>query len=72
MKAGGKSNLWRLDSKQFVNFNKFHYLKLLHPKIGKPEYICICTEMSLKKKRNLISTCLYLKFIYCLVIDLTD
>ena len=31
------SNLWLLDSKPFLNINKFHYLKLLQPKKGKPE-----------------------------------
>ena len=32
--------------KMFVNFNKSHYLELMWPKVRKPEYIWLRTEMS--------------------------
>ena len=54
--------------KMFANFNNCQYLELLYNKKGKPEYICLRTEKSLKKG-NFVSTCtslLYFTLIYLL------
>jgi hypothetical protein len=53
---------------KFHNCGESHCLKF---KKGKPEYICLCSGMSLRKL-HLISPCLSFRFVCCLVIDSLD
>jgi len=44
-----QGNLWPLDCKVFINFNKSHCLKLLQPKKVKPERVGLHAEKTFYK-----------------------